>query len=174
MKTTETILLDVREDIRNGREPFSKILSAAAALRADQKLLLLAPFEPIPIVHTLARQGFRHTSVAKPTGDWEVLFVRDCSAEQGASEAERLTGSSGGLATRVAEEVLDLDARGLEPPLPMIKILEAVATLPTRAKLRARTDRRPLHLYSQLEERGFAAQTEEQTDGSYITCIYGR
>jgi hypothetical protein len=53
----------------------------------------------------------------------------------------------------------------------MIKILETLAKVPADTELRARTDRRPIHLYAQLEERGFSAQTEEQTDGSFLTHI---
>jgi uncharacterized protein (DUF2249 family) len=56
----------------------------------------------------------------------------------------------------------------------MVKILEALAALPAGAELRARTDRRPVHLYPHLEERGFAAESEEQSDGSFITHIRGR
>jgi uncharacterized protein (DUF2249 family) len=52
-----------------------------------------------------------------------------------------------------------------------VKILEAVSALPATAELRALTDRRPLHLYPQLEERGFTADTEELTDGSFSTYV---
>jgi hypothetical protein len=37
--------------------------------------------------------------------------------------------------------------------------------------MRARTDRRPIHLYPLLEQRGFTGETEEQHDGSFITTI---
>ena len=40
----KTITVDVRDDIRNGREPFSKIMNATAALQADEQLLVIAPF----------------------------------------------------------------------------------------------------------------------------------
>ena len=70
-----------------------------------------------------------------------------------------------------AAPVVEVDARGLEPPQPMVKILEALAALPAGAELRARTDRRPIHLYAQVKERGFAAATEEQSDGSFLTHI---
>jgi uncharacterized protein (DUF2249 family) len=66
---------------------------------------------------------------------------------------------------------VELDARGLEPPQPMVKILEALAALPEGGELRAHTDRRPIHLYSHLEERGFSGDSEEQNDGSFITHI---
>jgi len=66
---------------------------------------------------------------------------------------------------------LTLDVRGLEPPQPLVAILEALASLPEGGQMLAQTDRRPLHLYPLLEQRGFTGQTEEQHDGSFITII---
>ena len=70
--------------------------------------------------------------------------------------------------------VLEVDVRGLEPPQPLVKILEALATLPEGARLRAHTDRRPMHPYAKLEERGFVGETEEQKDGSFVTHVRRR
>lgn len=71
-------------------------------------------------------------------------------------------------------QFVDLDARGLEPPLPLIRILEAVEVLPLNSTLRARTERRPVHLFAHLEERGFDASTQEEEDGSCTTIITRR
>ncbi|MBE7500942.1 MAG: DUF2249 domain-containing protein [Verrucomicrobiales bacterium] len=68
-------------------------------------------------------------------------------------------------------EVVEVDTRGLEPPQPMVRILEALAVLPAGATLRARTDRRPLHLYPLIEERGWVAETQPEAEGSYVTSI---
>jgi len=76
--------------------------------------------------------------------------------------------------SKTVTRVVEVDARGLEPPQPMIRILEALESLPQAAELCARTDRRPMHLYAHLAERGFVGETEEQTDGSYITHIRRR
>lgn len=166
------VTVDVRDDLRNGREPFSKIMNAAGALQAGQQLLLIAPFEPAPLFRVMEKQGFRHQAHATVTGDWEVLFTR----EQASSEAEPHGGQTAAQAapSSGATEIVDVDARGLEPPQPMVKILETIAALPAGAEVRARTDRRPMHLYSHLEERGFSGQTEEQSDGSFITQIKRR
>lgn len=51
----------------------------------------------------------------------------------------------------------------------MVKILETLAVLPEGTELRA--DLRPMHLYAQLESRGFTGQSEEQDDGSVLTII---
>lgn len=63
-----------------------------------------------------------------------------------------------------------LDARGLEPPQPLIIILEALGRVTEGMELHVHTDRRPIHLYPLLEQRGFTCETEEQ-DGSFVTII---
>ena len=70
--------------------------------------------------------------------------------------------------------VIELDARGFEPPQPLMKALEAVATLPAGATLRLHTRWRPALLYAELEKRGFIGESEEQSDGSYLTNIRRR
>ncbi len=69
------------------------------------------------------------------------------------------------------KETVEMDVRGLEPPQPMVSILEALPSLPSGVALLARTDRRPMHLYKILELRGFLGESTEQPDGSFITLI---
>jgi uncharacterized protein (DUF2249 family) len=168
-----TITLDVREDIRKGREPFGKIMQVVNALKDDEQLRLLAPFEPAPLYAVLAQRGYDHQSKATPEGDFEVLFTRgsDESTRPEVSAARSQTPSSQPSRACSGIPVNEVDARGLEPPQPLVKILEALAALPEGARLRARTDRRPMHLHAQLEERGFLGESEEQPDGSFITHV---
>ena len=56
----KTVQLDVREDIRNGREPFGRIMTTAQKLGPTDRLKLLAPFEPLPLYTFLGNQGFSH------------------------------------------------------------------------------------------------------------------
>lgn len=170
---TKIITLDVREDIRSGSEPFSKIMKAVAELRPDESLRLIAPFEPVPLLELLARQGFQHAARPISDRDWEVLFTREASRQPTTvpPAAPQLLDRN---ATVPPTEVIELDARGLEPPQPLVTILEALGTLPEHAELHAHTDRRPMHLYAQLTERGFAGESQEQSDGSFITHIRHR
>jgi len=71
----------------------------------------------------------------------------------------------------MSDPIIELDARGLEPPQPLMRILEVVATLPAGKTLRAHTRWRPALLYPELEQRGFIGESEEQSDGSFITHI---
>jgi uncharacterized protein (DUF2249 family) len=169
-----TITLDVREDIQNGREPFGKIMQAVAALNDNQQLRLIAPFEPAPLYAVLAQRGYSHQSKPTPTGDFDVLFTRG-SCDPAKLEATPVPPPPGPQTRScTGTPVIEVDARGLEPPQPLVKILEALATLPEGARLRARTDRRPMHLYAQLEERGFVGESEEQRDGSFVTNVRRR
>ena len=168
--SANTTTLDVREDIRAGHEPFSKIMAAVAGLSPQENLLVIAPFEPAPLFHVLAKQGFAHESKQTPAGDWQVLFTRH-GGVAATTPAVRSTADACGCDAVQLTEIVELDARGLEPPQPLVTILEAIAVLPPGAMLRARTDRRPMHLYAQLESRGFAGESTEQADGSFITHI---
>lgn len=67
--------------------------------------------------------------------------------------------------------VIQIDARGLEPPMPMVQILEAIEELPPGAVLLAQTDRRPEFLLVELPNRGFSGESNLQADGSYLTQI---
>jgi len=164
------VTLDVREDIRGGREPFSKIMGAVAGLEDGQDLLLIAPFEPLPLFGVLAKKGFQHASREVTQGHWEVLLSHAVNSESKTQNKSEANPRSTPLFSGPAP-IVDVDARGLEPPQPMIKILEALAALPDGAQVRAHTDRRPIHLYSNLEERGFVGESQEQGDGSFITHI---
>jgi uncharacterized protein (DUF2249 family) len=166
-----TVTLDVREDIRSGREPFGRIMQTVAGLKDDEQLLLIAPFEPAPLYAVLATKGYSHQAKPTATGDWEILFARGPgNPVQPETASAKLLHGQGSRACH-GPPVLEVDARGLEPPQPLVKILEALALLPEGARLRARTDRRPMHLYAQLAERGFAGESEEQQDGSFITHV---
>jgi uncharacterized protein (DUF2249 family) len=171
-----TVNLDVREEIRHGREPFGKIMQTVARLKDSEQLLLIAPFEPAPLYAVLAGQGFSHQSKPTATGDWEVLFTRGpgASVEPGVTAAPSRQPQGSQHQACSGPPVLEVDARGLEPPQPLMKILEALVTLPEGARLRALTDRRPMHLYDQLAERGFVGESEEQKDGGFVTHVRRR
>jgi uncharacterized protein (DUF2249 family) len=167
----EIITLDVREDFRAGQHPCDKIQNALDAVGQNGTLRLLVPFEPVPLFQVAAGKGLGHKACQLPEGHWEVLFSHDPAAAAALNLSNSTPAVSCGCEAPSSAEVVDLDARGLEPPQPMVKILEALAALPHGAKIRARTDRRPVHLYSHLADRGYAGESEEQSDGSFITHI---
>lgn len=63
----------------------------------------------------------------------------------------------------------EFDVRGLEPPEPLIRILNALEALPAGATLRARTDREPCHLFGEAVQRGFRYTSHEHPEGGWLT-----
>jgi uncharacterized protein (DUF2249 family) len=168
------VTLDVRADIRAGRQPCASIMGAVAGLNEGESLRLLAPFEPVPLFEVLGQQGFAHRAREIGDGDWEVLFFRGAEEARVAVQTPASQASAGCGCGCSAPSEIEVDVRGLEPPQPMMRVLEALESLPAATKLRARTDRRPMHLYPLLEARGFVGESEEQTDGSVVTIIRRR
>ena len=68
---------DVRDLIRRGVEPFPEIHKRVDALKADEGLIVVAPFLPSPLVERLGGEGFA-TKVERGSGtDWIVYFWRE-------------------------------------------------------------------------------------------------
>ena len=149
--------LDVREDIHRGQEPFAKIMATVKALAPEQALVLRAPFEPVPLLAALGKRGFAHWSEQSAPDDWTVWFYREPSAPAA------VAGPPGAVAADGDRAVLDV--RGLEPPEPMVQILERLDTLRPGQRLVVLHERRPMLLYPQLDERGFLHNTEEVEPG---------
>jgi uncharacterized protein (DUF2249 family) len=170
----KVVRLDVRDDLKRGREPFSLIMQTVSGLKENEDLLLIAPFEPTPLFRVLSQHGFSHQAKTTAEGDCEVLFTRNPDEPASPAPAPTEAPRAPKQAACTGSPVLEVDARGLEPPQPLITIMEAVATLPEGVRLRAFTDRRPMHLYAELEQRGFHGESQEQPDGSFVTHISRR
>jgi len=69
-------VVDVREDIRRGDEPFDRIMSAVAALADGEDLVIINLFEPVPLYGLLAQQGFSYETDRTVEGTWRVIFRR--------------------------------------------------------------------------------------------------
>jgi len=68
--------LDVRPLIAAGEEPFDLIMRTVGELPADEDLVIVAPFEPVPLEGVLGSQGFNFDAVEIGGGDWRVTFSR--------------------------------------------------------------------------------------------------
>lgn len=151
--------LDVREDLRSGREPFSKIMSAVAALGANDVLLLRTIFEPAPLFGVLAKRGFASESRANGPDDWSSWFWRPDAQTSEPSDAQAAVAP--GQTAVQNEAVIELDVRGLEPPEPLMRTLAALETLPDGYVLQHVNTRVPQLLFPLLAERGFACEVDE-------------
>jgi uncharacterized protein (DUF2249 family) len=68
------------------------------------------------------------------------------------------------------EEIL-IDARWLEPPEPLEKVLHTLALLKPGQTIRLLLHREPFPLYLILQEKGYPHETLPHPDGSYVILI---
>jgi len=87
------------------------------------------------------------------------------SADAGREELGRDWGDSG-------DRALPIDVRGLEPPLPMLRILELLDRLSAGQRLVVTHERRPILLYPQLDEQGFTHRTEQVGPSEFRITIW--
>lgn len=151
LEARRAVEVDVRDDIRRGAEPFSRIMAAVEALEPADALVIRAPFEPAPLYAVLGRRGLAHWTERVAADDWRVWFW-----PQRASPPDAVPASGEGAV---------VDVRGLEPPLPMVQVLERLEALEPGGTLTVLHERRPMFLYPQLEARGFRHETDEPAPG---------
>jgi uncharacterized protein (DUF2249 family) len=169
LESGSIVEVDVREDLRSGREPFRRIMAARAFLRPGQVLALRAIFEPAPLYAVMARFGLAHHTERLADDDWRITFYPDGSgAEPDAAEP----------ATPPCQEeaeappnALVVDVRGLEPPEPMVRTLAALETLGPDGTLVQINERVPQFLLPQLTARGFSYEVHEAGDGEVRLII---
>jgi uncharacterized protein (DUF2249 family) len=175
--------VDVRDDLRQGREPFSRIMEARRSMPADGAFRLRAIFEPAPLYTVMARFGLAHWTERLAADDWRIWFypasltadgsaalppdtgAASLPADDGAAAADGSAAppvSPAAAAATAAREPIVLDVRGLEPPEPMVRTLEALEQLPPGGMLIQLNERVPQMLLPQLDARGFSYQVHEE------------
>ncbi len=158
---TTFVDLDVRPILRNGGEPFQKIMETVAALAPGEGLRLFATFNPAPLVQVLGSKGFSHESKQLDGGDWEVLFrpTKVAGAMEAATTAPATEHSEW------PDPVQHMDNRDLDPPEPMVRILAATEAMKEGEVLSALLCREPMFLLPELAKRGHCWHGGFEPDG---------
>jgi uncharacterized protein (DUF2249 family) len=163
VKAARETVLDARPILAKGGDPFRLIMRTVGELKADEALHLTVGFDPLPLYTVLKNQGFAaHTQIED--GVFHVWFWREGPGKQH-PKVEAFAQRTG------LQEPVELDVRGLEPPQPMITILEKLVELGDGAQLLVRHHREPVLLYEKLNARGYAAKTSRRAEGDYLVHI---
>ncbi len=67
---------------------------------------------------------------------------------------------------------IGIDVRGLQAPEPLVRILEAIDTLPPGSVLRVLHHREPFPLYASLQEEGYQYRAEFVAGGHIEITIW--
>lgn len=150
--------LDVRPLLRNGGEPFGAIMGAVNNLAPGQRLRLFATFRPEPLFKVMEGKGFSYEATALADGEWQVIFTPTGAAAE-----------PGGLPDdpHTWPDPKDyLDCTEMDPPEPMVRILERLEGMAEGEVLFALLGREPVFLFPELKARGHAHVGEFAEDGS--------
>lgn len=169
-------VVDVRPDLRAGREPFAKIMAAAAAVAVGDTLVLYATFKPVPLLGVLKAQGFESEATPLDDGEWRIDLRRLAGPgaapgtmpglDQASAETDPAVQTGAGPA-----DAVHLDNRGLEPPEPMVRTLEAVHALVAGQQLIGQFDRTPMFLLPKLKDLGFVCEVDTLPNGQATVSI---
>jgi uncharacterized protein (DUF2249 family) len=173
MNQTTTSLDFTRFDVREipCRVKHAQIFQRWFDLAVGQHFVLVNDHDPVPLYYQFAAQfpgAFEWEYLERGPEEFQVKITKLAIVAAPAAEAP----SAGSTTTATtADGIQQLDARGLEPPEPLIRILSALESLPAGVRLRALTDRQPCHLFGEAEERGFRHDSTAQSDGTWVTLL---
>lgn len=89
--------LDVRVILEGGNDPFGVIIQFAQGVGPDGDLILVAPFDPVPLRGVLAQDGFDSYAEQLAPRLWRVYFRRGASWAGGNQPAPRRWQEADGL-----------------------------------------------------------------------------
>jgi len=172
MNPTATIPDPTHFDVRDipCKVKHAQIFQRWIELPVGAHFVLINDHDPVPLYYQFAAQfpgAFTWEYLLRGPDECRVKISRISESPKVAttspiSNATCATGNKTG----------DIDARGLEPPEPLMRILKAVESLGPGASLRVMTDRRPLHLFPELDARGISYTAVDNSDGSCLTTLH--
>ena len=179
-RDARVVEVDVREDLRQGREPFARIMSAVSALGDGEVLRVRAIFQPAPLLAVLAKRGFDNESEQHSPDDWSVWFWRDTvpgielssRTSEAGTVSSRTSVASVGTSPIGDDNSIWLDVRGLRPPEPLVQTLAALESLPAGHQLIQLNERVPQLLLPMLAERGFACELDDSRADRVLLRIW--
>jgi uncharacterized protein (DUF2249 family) len=168
------VVLDVRP--LPGRTKHATIFQRWFDLAVGGHFILLNDHDPVPLKYQFEAEypgAFAWEYLQRGPEEFRVKITKRQAVPGPAPQppARQAAPSVALAATATVNGVQEIDVRGLEPPEPLVRILDALETLPAGTTLRARTDREPCHLFGEVAQRGFSYECNEQPDGSWITVL---
>ena len=161
--------LDVRPVISAGNDPLKNIMAFVKSLKPDEVMHLINSFEPIPLYSVLQKKGYNHWT-EKNDGIFNVYFYKTKNVNNNA-DAPSLSPAIYPDTNFEDKKIIEIDVRELEPPEPMLRVLETLSEMDDNTVLVVLHHRDPLMLYEKLEERGFQAATHKIQENYFRIII---
>jgi uncharacterized protein (DUF2249 family) len=143
--------LDIRPLTAKQLDPIPLVVRSLGELKPGQHLHLVLTDSPEPYRDALGRLGYEGFAEMKE-GAWNAYFRK---------KQDRLSDSL----------VLELDVRGMEPPLPLLKVLESLPSVSEGGVLKVVYPNRPESLAEKLRAHGFQADWAEAGGDMFILYV---
>lgn len=172
------INFDVRAMLAEGNDPLKSIQQKIKSLNPGEVLLIINNFEPVPLIKLLEKQGFQtHVDfIDQDTIDTYFYKIAADDAPKKEVDVEAGDVSASGdweiLLKEYENNLVDIDVRHLEMPMPMMTILENMEVLPEGKALYVHHKRIPVFLLTELKEREFDYRIKEVQDGEVYLLIF--
>lgn len=168
-------MLDVRDDIKNGNDPFQKIMKNISLLKDGQTLLLINTFVPTPLIKILKGKGFKIT-VKNKQADLVYTYLKkgeQISEQVKTAEINRVSSAVFNQQLKKIKGLIEsVDVRNMEMPLPMVTVLERLALLDKEDGLFVNHFKIPHFLLPELTARGYSYLITEEEPGEVLLLIY--
>jgi TusA-related sulfurtransferase/uncharacterized protein (DUF2249 family) len=171
-----TQVLDVRNDIAAGKDPFNKIMDELAQMPETNVLDLINSFEPIPLINLLEKKGYISYVIHKDTSLIHTYIkYTNTKNNNSSSESALSMASSEEMETIIKsyrEKIINIDVRDLEMPLPMVTILGELETMLPNTLLYVLHNKVPVHLFPELHSRGYLYKVKKINEEKVLILIY--
>lgn len=176
LSANKLVNFDVRELIADGKDPLRYIQQKIKALQAGEALKIVTDFEPVPLVKLLERQGFDSYVQWLSSEEIHTYFYKenlDASNEETELISDETTSEDwDAVWKRFENNMIEIDVRHMEMPMPMMTILEALETLPGDKALYVNHKKVPVFLLSELKDREFEYRIKDVQEGEVYLMIY--
>lgn len=161
-----------------GRVKHTMIFQRWLALQVGDHFVLLNDHDPKPLYYQFSAEfpgAFAWEYLQRGPEEFRVKITKTQSIAADSPVPNAPCGCGNHAATHAPSaahgDVVEVDARGLPPPEPLVRILAQLEQLTGVQRLHARTDREPCHLFGEAASRGFRHTCSVQPDGSWVTVL---
>ncbi len=170
--STKIEIFDVRPILDAGADPLKEIINRVNKLKQGKFLKIINTFEPTPLVLLLQKKGFEANTIFVNNNLTETYFFKKENIKFSTDIENNEDWNT--VLESFNDNLVSIDVRHLEMPLPMTTILENLESLEEGKALYVNHKKIPVFLLSELKERNYNYLIKEEGENEVKLIIYKR
>lgn len=172
LRKEDIVELDVRPVLDAGQDPLKLIMEYVNKLKPNESLKLINNFEPTPLIILLEKQGFVSYMEIINEDLINTYFYKPSGVDAIKAEIKNDPDSWENMVQKYDGRLTTVKVDKLEPPLPMLTILDELDKLPEDKALYVYHKRIPVFLLPELKDRDFDYRIKEVGIGNVHLLIF--